>query len=138
MLLDALKRVKKRFGFNLKAWVILPDHLHLMLKPGDADYSKVIFSLKKGLSLEFKKRGQLRQGDKLWQDRFWESMIKDDQHHEKCVDYIHFNPVKHGLVKAPIDWEHSSIHEYVSTRLIPVDWCAGYGIIIPGVEFETL
>lgn len=58
----------------------------------------------------------------VWQRRFWEHTIRDDRDFERHVDYIHVNPVKHGLVKAVADWPHSSFHRYVQRGLLPPDW----------------
>ena len=58
----------------------------------------------------------------LWQRRFWEHTIRDDRDFEQHVDYIHINPVKHGLVTRVRDWPHSSFHRYVQRGLLPEDW----------------
>jgi putative transposase len=58
----------------------------------------------------------------LWQRRFWEHTIRDENDFARHVDYIHFNPVKHGLVSRVRDWPHSSFHRYVKEGLMPVDW----------------
>ena len=63
-----------------------------------------------------------RGGYRLWQSRFWEHTIRDDDDFERHVDYIHYNPVKHGLVPRVADWPHSSFHRYVRAGLLPVDW----------------
>jgi putative transposase len=58
----------------------------------------------------------------LWQRRYWEHTIRDDMDFERHVDYIHFNPVKHGLVTHASDWPYSSFHLYVRSGILPVDW----------------
>jgi putative transposase len=70
----------------------------------------------------------------LWQRRYWEHTIRDDGDFARHVDYVHFNPVKHGLVKRPCDWPHSSFHVYVRRGILPEDWAGemddaafGYG-----------
>jgi len=134
--LTVLKRIKKRFGFKVKAWVILPDHLHLLISPQVSDYSKIIFSFKKGLSMEFKRLGRIERGEKMWQDRFWEETVKDDDHFERCVSYILHNPIKHGLVETPVDWKHSSIHEFIRKGDVARERGDGRDIIIPGAEYD--
>ena len=62
----------------------------------------------------------------LWQRRFWEHTIREENDFARHVDYIHFNPVKHGLVSRVCDWPHSSFHQYVRAGLLPDDW-AGDG-----------
>jgi putative transposase len=65
----------------------------------------------------------------LWQRRFWEHTVRDERDFGRCVDYIHFNPVKHGLVAAPIDWPHTSLHRFVREGILPRDWGGGLGPI---------
>jgi putative transposase len=57
-----------------------------------------------------------------WQRRFWEHAIRDDADLERHIDYIHFNPVKHGKVTRVLDWPHSSFHRFVERGLLPSDW----------------
>ena len=64
----------------------------------------------------------------IWQRRFWEHLIRDDQDLIRHVEYIHYNPVKHGLVKSPRDWEYSSFHRYVREGIYDQDWGAGVEI----------
>jgi putative transposase len=63
----------------------------------------------------------------LWQRRFWEHTIRDDRDFERHVDYIHFNPVRHGLVARVRDWPHSSFHHYVHRGILPEDWAGEFG-----------
>ena len=58
----------------------------------------------------------------IWQRRYWEHAIRDDADFERHVDYIHYNPVKHGLVSRVVDWPHSSFHRYVEEGILPADW----------------
>ncbi len=60
----------------------------------------------------------------IWQRRFWEHLIRDDGDFNRHVDYIHWNPVKHGWVKSVAEWPHSSFHDYVRRGLYPADWCS--------------
>jgi putative transposase len=109
--------------------VILPDHLHVVmtLPLDDADFSgrwrriKGHFSsrlIAAGAPLKRHANGDLA----LWQRRFWEHTIRDDNDFARHVDYIHFNPVKHGLVSRARDWPYSSFHVYVRQGLLPEDW----------------
>jgi len=63
----------------------------------------------------------------LWQRRFWEHTIRDESDFERHVDYIHFNPVKHGLVVRVRDWPYSSFHRYVRRGVLPEDWGGDFG-----------
>jgi putative transposase len=127
--------------FAIDAIVILPDHLHAIvtLPPGDADFSGRWRRIKGHFSSHMIARGALapRHVDgryALWQRRFWEHTIRDEVDFARHVDYIHFNPVKHGLVGRVRDWPYSSFHQYVRRGLLPYDWAgdvraggAGYG-----------
>ena len=58
----------------------------------------------------------------IWQRRYWEHLIRDDLDYERHIDYIHYNPVKHGYVKKAADWKYSSIHRYIANGVINRDW----------------
>ena len=101
---NAMEFVRERFSIDFLAWVLLRDHLHWLICPRSADYSKVVLCFKLGTGRKFKEKGKLPKGVSLWQDRFWEHTIRNDRDYERHVDYIHFNSVKHGLVKSPSEW----------------------------------
>jgi putative transposase len=131
LLREVFRSVRQRRPFVIDAVVVLPDHLHTLwtMPEGDSDYSgrwraiKAQFSralANDGVSLVRNRRG----GYDLWQRRFWEHMIRDDDDFVRHVDYIHYNPVKHGLVENPFDWRWSSIHAYARKSII-ADWHCG-------------
>ena len=113
--------------------VVLPDHLHCIwtLPPGDADFSARWHDIKSRFSAripreEWLSERRLRTGERgIWQRRFWEHAIRDDRDFATHVDYIHFNPVKHGHAARVADWRYSSFHRYVTKGLLPLDWAAG-------------
>ena len=124
-LTNALRAVRRRHPFGMDALVVLPDHVHAIwrLPPGDT-----LFSLRWELVKKHCNE-RLRQLDvaaprPAWQPRFWEHLIRDDSDFEAHVDYVHFNPVKHGLVAAPCDWAWSSFHRYVAAGVYTNDWAA--------------
>jgi putative transposase len=125
----AFLTVRRSRPFTIDAIVVLPDHLHVVmtLPAGDADYPNRWRLIKRSFS-EAVTSGQLRVPRRLngeyalWQRRYWEHTIRDDRDFERHVDYIHFNPVKHGLVARVRDWPHSSFHAYVRRGLLPEDW----------------
>jgi putative transposase len=131
--IDALRgafRVARRERpFAIDAVVVLPDHLHVIftLPSNDADFSgrwrRIKGHFSRGL-IDAATRLQRRpNGDlALWQRRFWEHTIRDEDDFARHVDYIHFNPVRHGLVSHVRDWPHSSFHRYVREGLLPDDW----------------
>jgi putative transposase len=115
--------------FEIDAIVILPEHLHavMTLPAADSDYSgrwrrlKSLFTraiAKSGVLITQDSRGEYQ----LWQRRFWEQTIRNDHDFARHVDYIHYNPVKHGLVLRVADWPHSSFHRYVRQGALPTDW----------------
>ncbi len=128
----AFREVKRKRPFYIDAIVILPEHLHIIwtLPEGDADYPgrwraiKSAFThavAKSGVTVARNEKGEYA----LWQRRYWEHTIADEDDFRRHVDYIHFNPVKHGWVKQVTDWPYSSLHRYVKQGILPPDW-AGY------------
>ena len=135
--IDLLKRSfreeKKVHPFQINALVILPDHLHavLTLPDGDADYSGRWRRIKAAFSaalppIEQRSASRRSKGERgIWQRRFWEHLIRDEQDYARHVDYIHFNPVKHGHVTRVRDWPHSTFHRFVREGMYPLDWAWG-------------
>ena len=129
----AFRQTQSRQPFSIDAIVILPEHLHTIwtLPPGDADYSGRWRALKGGFTRALHRAGipvpHHASGEyALWQGRFWEHTLRDERDRQHHVDYIHYNPVKHGYVSAVADWPWSSFHRYVQQGLLPRDW-AGTG-----------
>jgi putative transposase len=135
LLREAFRVVMERHSFRIDAAVILPDHLHCLwtLPPGDADFSTRWRLIKSYFSRHcdaacggtVSPSRQRRQEKAVWQRRFWEHQIRDEVDFARHVDYIHYNPVKHGLVESPLDWEYSSFHKYVARGKYPAQWGAG-------------
>jgi len=127
---DAMHLVQLRHPFDIAAMAILPDHLHALwvLPPGDADFSTRWALIKAGFSrgLPASERisaSRQRKGERgFWQRRYWEHLIRDDEDYARHVDYIHYNPVKHGHVMRAADWPHSSLHRYIAEGILPADW----------------
>ena len=129
VLREAFARTMAVRPFALDAMVVLPDHLHVVmtLPDGDANYSGRWRAIKSTFVRGLRKRGatiaQNARGEvMLWQARFWEHTIRNDDDLRRHVDYIHFNPVKHGLVERPTDWPHSSIHRYIADGRLVAAW----------------
>ena len=132
--IDVLRRVvadvKQRHPFIIHAWVVLPDHLHCVIElpAGDMDFSLRWFLIKSNFSkqipkTEFRSTVQQRLGERgIWQRRFWEHLIRDEQDFAAHCDYVHINPFKHGLVTKVKDWPHSTFHRWVKQGLYPLDW----------------
>lgn len=131
ILREAFRTVRTGHPFHIDAIVVLPEHLHCIwtLPAADADFSTRWRLIKGEFSRALPPNGERRSASRvkhhergIWQRRFWEHVIRDDADFAKHVDYIHFNPVKHGLVPRPIDWPHSSIHEFVWRGIVTEDW----------------
>jgi putative transposase len=132
----AFRTTRKPHPFIVDAIVVLPDHLHMVmtLPTGDADFTNRWRLIKRRFTEAVARTGTLvarhRNGEyALWQRRFWEHTIRDDNDFERHVDYIHFNPVKHGLATKVRDWPHSSFHRYVRRGVLPADWAGDAGRI---------
>jgi putative transposase len=127
-----VEKVKIDHPFTIDAMVVMPDHIHSVwtLPSGDRDFPmrwnliKREFSrqcpdwYKAPLTLSRQKKGE----QAVWQRRYWEHQIRDDKDFNQHVDYIHYNPVKHGYVKVPGDWPFSSFHRFVEKGIYPQEW----------------
>ena len=122
--------VRRRLRFETIAICVLPDHLHAIwsLPDGDADFPQRWQFIKTGFSRALppdprRSPSKAAKGEKgIWQRRYWEHAIRDDRDLARHIDYVHFNPVAHGLVPRVRDWAHSSFHAHVAAGLLPVDW----------------
>ncbi len=129
---DAVRTVHRRHPFDIIAWVVLPDHLHAIwaLPPQDADYSTRWMLIKSGFSRrisssEPRTSSRKAKGERgIWQRRFWEHLIRDERDLQNHRDYVHFNPVKHGLVDTASSWPWSSIHRSIRQGEVAPDWAS--------------
>ena len=131
---DALRRsfasVRERHPFHIEAIVVLPDHLHCMwrLLDGDADNATRWGLIKAGFSralphgerINASRRARGERG--IWQRRFWERQIRDEDDYAAHVDYIHYNPVKHGHADTAAAWPYSSFHAFMAKGIYLPDW----------------
>jgi putative transposase len=125
----AFKLTRRRFPFGVDAVVVLPDHLHIVmtLPDGDSDFSTRLSLIKRRFThaVGSTRAPIVRHANgepALWQRRFWEHTIRDDRDFEQHTDYIHYNPVKHGLVGRVRDWPYSSFHRFVRLGVLPPEW----------------
>jgi putative transposase len=134
VLREMIQQVRQDLPFCIEAWVLLPEHLHCIwtLPRGDADYSKRWGLIKAGFSKRMRdlfrnpewindSKAKHREST-IWQRRFWEHEIRDQEDFNRQVDYIHWNPVKHGQVSRVADWPYSTFHRYVRHGVYPLDW----------------
>lgn len=137
--------------FTIDAIVILPDHLHAIwtLPAGDTRFGLRWSAVKAAFTRSFLAAGgseatrnasRCKRGERgVWQRRFWDHVIRDEDDFGCHVDYIHYNPVKHALVRCPHDWPHSSFHGHVRDGTYPSDWmcvCGGRRVRPP--DFRAL
>lgn len=125
---DAFRAERARRPFAVDAIVLLPDHLHAIwtLPEGDADFPTRWRRIKalttSGLGLA---------AGMLWQGRYWEHTIRDERDLRAHMDYIHFNPVRHGLAAHPAAWPWSSLHRHVRLGTYPADWANAPDLTLP-------
>jgi putative transposase len=128
------RAVRAQRPFIMDAVVVLPDHLHCIwtLPPDDGDFALRWREIKSQFSRklppeEERSAGRINKGERgIWQRRYWEHTLRDEQDVERHMDYIHYNPVKHGHVSRVTDWPYSSFHRYVRVGAYPPDWAGGY------------
>jgi len=118
--LEILKQVKNIHPFMMKAYVVMPDHIHLLIHTQDGRFDRIIHLFKRNVSFEFHKRG-ICEGA-IWQNRFYDRVIRDDEDLRNHMDYIHFNPVHHNHTSRPADYPFSSFHHYAARGWYPPDW----------------
>jgi putative transposase len=125
----AYRTVQERRPFETIAVCVLPDHLHALwsLPEHDADFATRWSLIKSGFScgIEARQRSESKTSSRekgVWQRRYWEHAVRDDADLARHVDYVHFNPVKHGHVSRVADWPHSSFHRFVERGLLVADW----------------
>lgn len=145
---EGIREVRQSLPFIIEAWVLLPDHLHAIwtLPEGDANYGSRWAVIKRMVTRRccgaFHEREvaavrethptdsrhilsasmQKRREGGLWQRRFWEHTIRDEEDFRRHMDYLHYNPVKHGYVSKVTDWPYSMFHRLVQKGVYPVDW----------------
>ncbi|WP_063689558.1 REP-associated tyrosine transposase [Bradyrhizobium stylosanthis] len=130
LLRAAFREIRQRHPFTIDAIVVLPEHLHTVwtMPDGDADFAMRWRQIKAAFSrslateepISASRAGKAERG--IWQRRYWEHTIRDDEDYARHVDYVHINPVKHGLVNRVRDWAPSSFHRHVELGTYPADW----------------
>jgi putative transposase len=128
----AFLHTQQNMPFKIIAIVIMPDHLHTIwqLPEGDNDYSRRWQLIKSKFTQQVRKEKHFQKNKKgeygIWQRRFWEHTIKNENDLNRHIDYIHFNPVKHGYVKTVKEWKYSSFSKYVKNDVLPLNWGGDY------------
>ena len=121
---SAFRHIMAKHPFEIDAMVVLPDHLHCIwrLPPQDDNYSLRWRLIKHHVSCGSGLPCNRRREKMLWQRRFWEHAIRDERDWHNHMDYIHYNPVKHGFVTRPMDWKASSFRYAVSRGWYDHNW----------------
>lgn len=129
VLREAFRSVHDKRPFDLDAVVVLPEHLHAIwvLPEGDADHAVRWQLVKTQFTQALQRAGvpvpRRANGEPaLWQRRYWEHLIRDEDDWQRHRDYVHYNPVKHGHVSRVVDWPHSSFHRYLRRGELAADW----------------
>ena len=145
LLREAIATTQRKRPFAMEAIVLLPDHLHMIwrLPEGESDFSTRMALIKKRFTVAYLTSGggegaatASRANHRLrgvWEKRFYEHAIRSAKDYRMHFDYVHLNPVKHGLVAMPREWSFSSFHRYVRAGMYEKDWCGDQRL--PGVVY---
>lgn len=144
---EGIEKTRVIFPFQIIAWVLLPDHLHCIwtMPDGDSDFSKRWGMIKRHVSkqcdhhlkdyISTDSSRLKRHESSFWQRRYWEHQIRDEADLARHVDYIHWNPLKHGLVAQVSDWPYSTFHRYAAEGVYPENWCGSVDKDLDDVGF---
>ena len=131
---EAITNVRGKRPFTIDAWILLPDHMHCIwtLPAEDADYATRWSMIKRQVSVACGReylRAEWHNPSKrkhrestIWQRRYWEHRIRDEEDFARHMDYVHYNPVKHRCCKQVAAWPYSSFHRYVARGVYAADW----------------
>ncbi len=135
LLRDAFRYVQERRSFDLLAASVMPDHIHCLwrMQDRDSNYSVRWQMIKTAFTRKIRK---VHPGKEVWQPRFWEHVIRNEEDFKRHLDYIHYNPVKHGLCKSPHDWQYSSFQRYLKAGFYAPDWGKEYPTSINKMDLE--
>lgn len=143
ILRQCMVECRHRWPFQIDAIVLLPDHLHALwtLPIADGEYSRRWAWIKKEFTTRWLRAGgaesartpgQIRDGRRgVLQAKFWEHTIRDTHDYERHADYIHYNPVHHGLCGRPVDWPYSSIHRWIQRGWYVPNWGTNERFVAP-------
>jgi len=137
VLREVVRKVRANHPFHIHAWAVLPDHLHCVIElpDGEADFANLWRLIKGGFSKKVPRTEELspsreRRNERgIWQRRYWEHCIRDEADFLAHMDYVHINPLKHGLVERVRDWPYTTFHGLVERGVYPIDWGGeGFGL----------
>ncbi len=132
ILRTAFKNTLKNYDFEIVSICVLPEHIHMIINPKNInEYPKIVSSIKHYFSrnvgqvcpTDILKTGYTNKREKgIFQRRYFEHTIVNEDDLNNQINYIHYNPVKHGYVKSVKDWEHSTFHKFVKQNLYNENW----------------
>ena len=136
-LFESMRYVHTLYPFRMQGYAALWDHLHLLVRPVEGvTISEIMHSVKRGTTFRVKaitgSSGKLS----LWQDRFWDHVIRDQDDLNRHLDYVHYNPVKHGYVFRPEDWGRSSYRVWLDRGYYEPGWGHDEPLSIVGIDLE--
>jgi putative transposase len=119
---DALERIRKKYKFVVAGYVVMPEHVHLLVnEPARSNLDRAIKSIKLSVALRSRERP-------FWQPRYYDFNVHNEKKRVEKFQYMHRNPVKRGLVEKPVDWAWSSFRHYVTGEVgtveIESEWTA--------------
>lgn len=144
---EAIDSARRTHPFVIDAWVLLPDHLHCIwtLPDGDSNFASRWAIIKRRVSKALGERltsgtrlsdsRHARHESGIWQRRYWEHLVRDEADFQRCLDYLHWNPVKHDHVTRVSDWPYSTFHRYVERGAYPADWGGDMAVSEKGAAF---
>lgn len=118
-------------GAETIAWAVMPDHFHLIIDPRDQNLSSITKRFKLKFSGLYRSRIRLARG-RVWQNRFWDHIIRDQRDLNVHIDYVHYNPVKHGINSDPFLYQHSSLIDFLNRGLYSRDWGCHEQLVFEG------
>jgi putative transposase len=141
---EAVRLIREQRPFHIDGWVVLPDHLHAIwtLPLGDVGYPERWREIKKAFSktipkTEYRSQTRINRHERgIWQRRYWEHTIRNEEDYAAHMDYLHYNPVKHGWVQSVQEWPYSSFHRLVQKGVYPPDWGASNLALIDVGEMD--
>jgi putative transposase len=133
-----VQAVRELYPFRLLAYAVLPDHFHWLMRVDDAEgnFSRVLHSVKRNFTWNYKKAHGIAGSLHAWQDRFWDHVVRSPLDLHRHFDYIHWNPVKRGYVQRPEDWPHSTYRHWLDMGYYDVAWKNVDVDALMDVEFE--
>ena len=137
LLRQTIREVKALYPFEMRGYGFLPDHFHLLFHAeAETAVTKILHSIERNFTTNYKKARHISESISLWQKRFWDHVIRNERDYVNPLHYIYYNPVKHGLVTKPEDYPHTSYHEYLRRGWYEIGWGHVEPDSVKGLDFE--